>query len=428
MKGKIIELTNSLYEEKQELGIYLHIPFCIKKCDYCDFLSAPATDEVINMYFDAMMTEIDSYSGNTGNYVVKTVFFGGGTPSCVKPHYIKKLMEAISRVFTIDRKQLEATIEINPGTISEEKLLIYREAGINRLSFGLQSADNKDLSILGRIHTYEQFIENYQLARSLGFDNINIDLMSALPGQTVSAWESTLNKVIALKPEHISAYSLIIEEGTKFYDRYYKEAKGYEELPEEETDRLIYHKTKEILERFGYYRYEISNYALKRHGNEGTYECRHNCSYWIGTDYLGIGLGASSLINGARFSNMDDIIQYIDRCNQYKGNRSKTNTEQNNYMLMKPMNRDLIGIRLNYECLTKEQKMEEFMILGLRMCAGVSKRMFSQRFGIELEDVFSTVLEQLQKKQLIEIQDDRIHLSDFGIDVSNTVLADFLLN
>lgn len=410
----------------RDLGLYIHIPFCAKKCDYCDFLSAPATQDVIHNYFEAMLTEIETYRGSTGDYVVPTIFFGGGTPSVVAASYIERIMNAIRQVFVVDDSRLEVTIEMNPGTITKDKLEVYRQAGINRLSIGLQSVNNEELSLLGRIHTYEQFEDNYKLARELGFHNINIDLMSALPGQTLQTWEHTLNKVIGLKPEHISAYSLIIEEDTKFYEQYHEGAKAFEQLPDEDTDRRMYHRTKEILLENGYHRYEISNYA------KPSYECRHNSSYWVGTDYLGIGLGAASLIEGTRFSNEKDLNKYIELCNikknGYECSNQKNNCKSNVMADSRSIRNDCIGLRTNIEELTLQQKMEEFMLLGLRICAGVSKKDFLQRFGIEIDAIYGEVLKQLSNQKLLEMKEDIICLTEYGIDVSNYVLAEFLLD
>ncbi|HWT76433.1 MAG TPA: radical SAM family heme chaperone HemW [Mobilitalea sp.] len=413
---------NTENEKQRDLGLYIHIPFCIKKCDYCDFLSAPATKEVQEDYFDALLTEIKSYAGRMEDYTVPTIFFGGGTPSCVDAEYIKRILLLIRKVFHVDDKRLEATIEVNPGTVTKEKLLTYLEAGINRLSFGLQSADDTELKLLGRIHNYAQFKENYLLAREHGFQNINIDLMSALPGQTLSSWEDTLNKIIALNPEHISAYSLIIEEGTKFYDRYRESTDGYLELPDEETDRLIYHRTKQILELHGYHRYEISNYA------KIGYECAHNMSYWIGTEYLGIGLGASSLLNGARYSIMHDIKQYIQACREYINVKINNNLFHLENAQQNDAIADPIGLIRDLEILTKERRMEEFMYLGLRMCGGISADAFLQRFGRDINSVYGDVIKRLIKDNLLIINGDNIHLSEYGIDVSNSVLFVFLLN
>ncbi|MDD3173130.1 MAG: radical SAM family heme chaperone HemW [Herbinix sp.] len=406
----------------RDLGLYIHIPFCAKKCDYCDFLSAPASQETINEYFDAMLTEIESYSTSLKDYIVPTIFFGGGTPSLVDAVYIERMMKAINQIFRIDNRRLEATIEINPGTVTEDKLQTYKRIGINRLSFGLQSANNEELSILGRIHTYEKFEKNYFLARQLGFQNINIDLMSALPGQTVQTWENTLNKIVGLKPEHISAYSLIIEEGTKFYEQYQAGSDAFWKLPDEETDRLIYHRTKEILQANGYHRYEISNYA-----KAASYECRHNSSYWVGTDYLGLGLGASSLMNGARFSNLLDCKQYIERCTGFNKNYINMSKEDQDWKNQRIGKKDSLGLRMNYEKLTKQQRMEEFMFLGLRMCAGVSKNTYFQRFGEDIDTIYGEILRRMMEKKLLEIKNDNIRLTDYGIDISNYVLSEFLL-
>ena len=407
--------------KRRQLGLYIHIPFCIKKCDYCDFLSAPADEETKRRYFDALITEIWSYKGKTEGYMVPTIFIGGGTPSAVTATYIHEILEAIGEIFYLDKKQLEATIELNPGTVTKEKLETYKESGINRLSFGLQSTDNNELKLLGRIHTYEQFEENYLLAREVGFQNINIDLMSALPGQTIKSWETTLNQVIRLKPEHISAYSLIIEEGTPFYRRYGEGLIEEPELPDEETDRLIYSNTKDILEANGYHRYEISNYA------KNGYECRHNSSYWSDIEYLGIGLGASSLINGARFSNLHDLEQYISLC---KGYKFSNQTNESNYDLRHSDNItiDSIGIRIEHEALSIKQRMEEFMFLGLRMSSGISRESFQIRFHTSVEAIYGKTIQALIKDKLLVSEGDRIYLTDYGIDVSNVVFSQFLLD
>jgi len=391
-------------DAKRDLGVYIHIPFCAKKCDYCDFLSGPSSKEVIEEYFEALYLEIEQYSDYSELYTISTIFIGGGTPSVVDSSYIEGIMEKLMRVFHIDQTRLEATIEINPGTVSREKLLAYKRAGINRISFGLQSTNNEELKLLGRIHTYEQFEQNYHLARELGFLNINIDLMSALPGQTLENWTETLNKVIQLSPEHISAYSLIIEEGTKFYERYQEGSPGSKLLPNEETDRFMYSQTKSILKENGYLRYEISNYAKQG------FECKHNVSYWIGTEYLGIGLGASSYIGGARFSNIDEVEEYIQLCKQ--SNNSKI---------------ELMDIRREYTELTKEEKMEEFMFLGLRICDGISKKEFSRRFITPIEEIYGSIIQELKLKKLIEEEGDNIKLTEYGLDISNYVLAEFLL-
>ena len=376
--------------KKQSLGIYIHIPFCEKKCDYCDFLSGPANNVIKESYIKALLSEIKSYKNLREMYKVKTIFIGGGTPSSISPEYIKETLDYLNKYFDIEADEI--TIEANPGTLSKEKLQTYKEAGINRLSLGLQSTNKQELKLLGRIHTYEDFTENYHLARSLGFSNISIDLMSGLPGQSLESWEDTLQKVVDLSPEHISAYSLIIEEGTPFYERYNEDDRN------EETDRLIYSKTKEILKENGYNRYEISNYS-----KEG-YESKHNISYWERTPYLGLGLGASSLINNIRYHNEEDINKYI-------------NNSSNHNLLHKEINK-----------LTKQECMEEFMFLGLRKTEGISKSAFKEEFAINIEEIYSDVLNQSIDEGVIEERGDYIHLTDYGLDISNYILARFLLD
>ncbi|MFT4143753.1 MAG: radical SAM family heme chaperone HemW, partial [Mobilitalea sp.] len=358
----------------------------------------------------ALLNEIESYQELARSYVVATIFIGGGTPSSLEVGQIKRILSKIHQVFYI-KNEAEITIEVNPGTVNKEKLIEYQEAGINRISFGLQSANDKELKLLGRLHNYKQFEENYNLARSLGFCNINVDLMSALPGQTLNSWEETLTKVLSLKPDHISAYSLIVEEGTKFYERYQEGATGHKELPDEDTDRQMYHRTKQLLEDLGYFRYEISNYA------KPGYECLHNKSYWIGTPYLGLGLGASSLFNGRRFTKLDELQEYMKVC------QTSSDFVREGMIDVGPTK--LIA---EYEALTLSQRMEEFMYLGLRLCEGVKKSDFLHRFHVEMKAVYGTVMEQLKKQEVLIEEGDIVRLSEYGIDVSNSILYLFLLN
>ncbi len=409
-------------ELRNELGLYIHIPFCVRKCEYCDFLSAPGTDSIKREYVEALLTEIKSYYGRTSAYVVPTIFFGGGTPSCIPESDIASIMACLRNTFHIQEERLEATIEVNPGTITREKLISYQKAGINRISFGLQSTDNAELKRLGRIHCYEDFLQNYILAREVGYRNINVDLMSALPGQTVASWERTLRAVAELEPEHISAYSLIIEEGTGFYEQYKPGAPYEKELPDEETDRQIYYRTKEVLESYGYHRYEISNYA------KADKECRHNNSYWVGTEYLGLGLGAASLLNGARFSNMHDVKQYINLIDEHRRNNIDQRKTESGGQEFHTMDEDILGIRRDKKQLTRDEQMEEFMFLGMRRCEGISKDAFFRRFDEKLEVIYGEVLTQLEQQKLIEKKGDQIRLTEYGIDVSNAVLSVFLLN
>ena len=383
----------------KSLELYVHIPFCVRKCEYCDFLSAPAGADTQQEYVRNLLLEIEQKGVRCTDYEVTTIFFGGGTPSILKAGWIADILNAIHRNFKV-RKDAEITIECNPGTLTFEKLSIYKSAGINRISVGLQSASDAELRELGRIHTYEDFLKSYDLIRKKGFSNVNIDLMAALPGQTLKSYEQTLRRVLALKPEHISAYSLIIEEGTPFYEKYEADEllreKGEKPqmLPSEETERLMYERTKELLFAHGYERYEISNYA--RRG----YACRHNIGYWRRENYLGFGLGSASLLENERFHNTTDLADYLG------------------------------GDYLAYEQekLDKKSQMEEFMFLGLRMTEGISTEWFRQTFGLTVELVYGPVLEQQIADRLLRKEDGRIFLTERGLDVSNYVMAQFLLD
>ena len=395
---------------KKDLRLYIHVPFCVKKCYYCDFLSGPTNKEGIRNYFNALYKEIRSYKGRTEKYTVSSVFIGGGTPSSVDSEYIVRTIKELKDVFEIIDPEI--TIEINPGTVDRMKLIEYKNAGINRISFGLQSTDDYELKLLGRIHSYGQFVENYNLARDIGFNNINIDLMSALPGQGLNTWEKTLQRIVNLKSDHISAYSLIIEEGTPFYNLYGPDGTNKDLLPDEDTDRLIYKSTKDMLESFGYKRYEISNYA-----REG-YECSHNLAYWDGTGYLGMVLGSSSLIFNTRGHNTNDMKEYIGLMNKHD-----IHDIQDKNLLY-----NTFGIREEIITLTKNDQIEEFMFLGLRKTAGVSKDEFFKRFDISIEDIYGNTLIELKNNCLLDIDNDKVWLTDYGIDISNRVLAEFLLD
>ena len=402
---------------KKELEVYIHIPFCARKCAYCDFLSAPASSDTMHQYLEALLQEIREFPWEE-EYEVSTVFFGGGTPSILPAEWIGRILETLEerqgnggsdyagRVWkpvpaaSESVSAREITIECNPGTADFEKLRAYHEMGINRLSLGLQSADDQELKCLGRIHTWEECLDTYQAARRAGFENINIDLMSALPGQTEASWESTLKKVLALKPEHISAYSLIVEEGTPFYERYEEDVKRREAgeaciaLPSEEEERRMYALTEQYLASAGMYRYEISNYA------KPGYECRHNIGYWRRTDYVGFGLGASSLLKNVRYRNPEDLSSYLKR--DFSG-REK-------------------------EKLTIPDQMSEFMFLGLRMTEGVSEQKYSETFGVRMEEIYAEPLRKLIDENLICRGNGQVYLTDRGRDLANPVMAEFLLD
>ena len=373
------------------MELYLHMPFCVRKCAYCDFLSFPSGAKTQRMYAKRLMEDIGVMGKRYGEIPVETIFIGGGTPSVPDSGLIVEIMEHVRHAFHV-ADGAEISMEANPGTVTREKLTDYRKAGINRLSFGLQSANDRELKLLGRIHTWAEFLESFTLARECGFANLNIDLMSALPGQTCESWKETLSRVTDLDPEHISAYSLIIEEGTPFGERYGSE-EGRKLLPDEDSEREMYHETKRFLKDCGYERYEISNYAKPGR------ECRHNIGYWTGVPYLGLGLGASSYLDGCRFTVNPDMKQYLEE---------------------KP------GMFADIEKLTKKDMEEEFFYVGLRMTAGVSLSEFERRFGISAKEVYPGLMETFVKEKAARFEGDRFVLTDYGLDVSNYIMALFL--
>lgn len=387
------------------LSIYLHIPFCARKCLYCDFLSAPADDVTKARYVESLITEIKAEAPKYKAYEVRTVFIGGGTPSILPAEAIAGIMDTLKEQFYF-AKEAEITIEVNPGSAEAEKLLAYYRSGINRLSIGLQSSHNSELQQLGRIHTYQDFLRTYQDAVKSGFNNINIDLMSAIPGQTTESYRETLRQILHLSPmpAHISAYSLIIEEGTPFYE-------NTPELPDEDADREMYKITDDMLKESGLERYEISNYARKG------YACKHNKVYWRRGDYVGFGIGAASLVDNVRFHNDDDISAYIAGWEAYKQNT-----------LGKP------DILRDVQPLTIPEQMEEYMFLGLRLTEGISLKEFEDTFGKSIYEVYPDVIDKLVNQGLLvkkngaDGQTKRLALSSFGLDVSNVVMAEFLFS
>lgn len=382
---------------KKEIELYIHIPFCVRKCKYCDFLSAPAGEDTIRIYMEALCREIREKSKQYQDYEVSTIFIGGGTPTAVEASWIAKLMENIREYYHV-KADAEISMEMNPGTVKDTVLQIYKSAGINRLSIGLQSTEDDELQRLGRIHNYQQFLETYQQVRDAGFQNINVDIMSALPGQTLESYKRSLKRVAELVPlpEHISAYSLIIEEGTPFFDAF--EA-GTLELPEEETEREMYAFTEQFLKEYGYERYEISNYAQRGK------ECRHNLGYWQRKNYLGFGIGAASLVENVRFQNGSDLEEYCRKPEESV---------------------------VEYQTLSVQEQIEETMFLGLRKTEGVSAERFEQIFGVTLEKVYGSVIEKHIQAGLLEwkavngMPEKYLALTTRGLDVSNYCLADFL--
>ena len=408
----------------ENLELYIHIPFCVRKCHYCDFVSFANCGGQFESYVDALCQEIRSCRETYSGYPITSVYIGGGTPSVLPADLIKKITECLFENFSITntkekhkglflqkkiRPTTEFSIECNPGTVSKEALKAYKKAGINRISFGLQSAIDEELRILGRIHTYEDFVQSFEDAREAGFDNINVDLMQAIPGQTMTSWQMTLGQVGTWHPEHISAYSLIIEDGTDFQKwlRKGKTLSGEEQdgilmpdgsvqlLPGEEEEREIYYFTETVLENAGYHRYEISNYAISG------FECAHNIGYWKRANYLGLGLHASSMVGNERWKNTDDLSAYIKA--------PDASREEEKRLLVK-------------------EQMEEFMFLGLRLTDGITKTDFINTFHTDIDIVYGPVLDSLYDRGLIDFQEDAIRLTKKGLDVSNRVLSEFLID
>lgn len=378
----------------KNMGLYVHIPFCKRKCLYCDFPSFGGMEEKFNAYAYALEQEIEKRGEKSLDYMVTSIFFGGGTPTVLSDELLSSLLERVKASFNI-ADEAEITIEANPGTMGEEKAMALREMGFNRLSMGVQAWQNHLLSILGRVHTIEEFQNNFKNARKAGFDNINVDIMFALPTQTFAEWKETLERITNLKPEHISAYSLIIEEGTPFYEKF---EKGELLETDEELDREMYHYAVAFLANKGYQQYEISNFA--KHERES----RHNKIYWQTTPYLGLGLGAHSYFRGSRFHNTYDLDKYI----LAEGEINRLEEE--------------------HEMLSKKASMEEFMFLGLRLTEGVSFKVFSQRFGVKMKEVYNKVISDLLERNLLRQTKEGIALTERGIDLSNQVFTEFLLD
>ena len=376
--------------KNKEIGIYVHIPFCKRKCDYCDFISFSNKDSKIQEYIEAVKKEIELQKIKSE---ITTIYVGGGTPSYIEGKYIKEIIEEIKKKNVSN--DAEITIEINPGTVTLEKLKDYKECGINRLSIGLQSTQNNLLKQIGRIHDFEQFVETYMMARKEGFKNINVDLMLGLPNQRIKDLKDSLEKVIELQPEHISVYSLIVEEGTPICN---KIEKGDLELPEEELERNMYWYVKNTLELNGYNHYEISNFARKG------YESKHNVNCWEQEEYVGIGLAAHSYRDITRYSNTEQIGEYIR-------NVKNENLERN---------------RIIHEIQKEDDTKKEYMILGLRQIDGIKISQFKEKFGDNPIYLFRNELKKLSDENLIYVDEDNIKLTNKGIDFANLVWEEFV--
>jgi len=388
LRNSFANFEGRLYLMKKDLEIYIHIPFCVKKCDYCDFFSMTASDEIKELYVKALLREIAAVKVPLNDGVC-SIFFGGGTPSILDAKWICEILQGLRLRFTF-ADDIEISIECNPGTINDEKLLAYREFGINRISFGLQSTNNEELLSLGRIHTYEDFLASYEMARAVGFNNISVDLISGLPHQSLASWSASLKAIGALKPEHISAYSLIVEAGTPF-------ATKKLHLPDEDEERRMYEQTYEILAGFGYDQYEISNYA------KSGYQCRHNVGYWQRLNYLGLGVSAASLVDDMRYCNIRDLQGYI---------KNSHNLER---------------IRCDIEYLSEQDKMEEFVLLGLRKLKGLDDSVFKAAFGVSLGAAYGAKIARLVEQGLLEFAEGYLRLTRKGISVSNYVIAKLLV-
>lgn len=404
-------------KKMRNLQIYVHIPFCYKKCAYCDFLSFSCDEETQSSYVDALIREIKFYGKQMKDAQVSTIFVGGGTPTWLHEDKMVEILETIYASFSVS-DDAEITMECNPGTVTKTKLEKYKKAGVNRLSIGLQSANDDELRILGRIHTYGKFVETFGLARNAGFTNINVDLISGIPYQTAEKFMYTLQKVVALKPNHISAYSLIVEEGTPFYDKYrldlvlQEAGKPTIALPTEDEVYRITKLTQQYLAQAGYKQYEISNFA--RPG----YECIHNIGYWIRENYLGLGLGAASLLNDVRYANETDLDSYISATKDIQ----MLPFEQENGRIEYGTN-----LHSAVEAIPRKAQMEEFMFLGLRRIEGVTRQQFQDKFGIPIDAIYQDVMSHLKAEGLLEIHAGQIALTEKGQDLSNYALAQFLL-
>ncbi len=397
----------------KNLSIYIHIPFCVRKCLYCDFLSAPAHDGGMENYVNLLLREIEEQSIFYGDHRVVSIFLGGGTPSLLPAGETGRILERVRDRFAV-AEDAEITIECNPGTVPAEKLANYITHGINRLSIGLQSTEDEELKRIGRIHDYDTFLETYRRAREAGFGNINIDLMAGLPGQSIESYRKTLERVVSLAPEHISAYSLILEEGTPLYVN----RKSYT-FPDEDEDREMYELTEKVLGQAGFWRYEISNYA--REGRE----CRHNMVYWRRGDYAGFGLGASSMVGNVRWKNPDgqaDYEAYVERMTAVDESRGVYSEETQ----AERAARMTIAGACEVQPLTVQEQMEEFMFLGLRLTEGVDLGEFRQYFGKSADEIYGKQIRTFTGQRLMEREGERLRLTPRGIDVSNTVFAAFL--
>lgn len=376
----------------KKLGLYVHIPFCERKCNYCDFYSLVKTGEIENRYIDALLLEIKSYKDKSKEYEVDSIFIGGGTPSYLKPEYIKIILQEINNTFLLSN-DCEITMEANPNSIDKDKVLQYKSYGINRISLGIQSLDENILKTIGRLHNSEEALEAIRIIRSAGIDNINADVMFNIPGQDVQSIIDTLDKIIKEKVKHISFYSLKLEEGTPMF---LMEEKGLIKMLDDDIERGMYYSGREFMENEGYFQYEISNFC------KPGFECKHNIKYWTGADYIGFGPFAHSCFEDKRYNNISDINIYCD---------NKDNPER---------------YRQLNEVLNRESKMFEYIMLGLRMNKGISIDDFNHKFEANFLELYKNQIDKLISYNLITIDKNIVKLSKRGMDISNYVFEEFL--
>lgn len=377
----------------KKLGLYVHFPFCIKKCYYCDFLSFENNnEEILRTYCNALIKEIEKWGPDLNGYIIDTLFFGGGTPSLIPEEALEKVIAAIYKNFKI-KDDIEFTIESNPKTLNKDKLASYLSSGINRISMGVQTLDVTLLNFIGRVHSAQDFYKNYYEAREAGFNNINTDLIFAVPTQEIKIWQDTLEEILRLKPEHVSFYSLKYEEGTPFYNRF---CSG-EWTENEEEDRNMYWYAVNQVKQKGYIHYEISNAAVSG------FECRHNLKYWSMDEYLGIGLGAHSFLGEVRFSNERNLNKYIQNANNMEDIRTWSYQNRN------------------------EDDISEYIFTGLRKREGISLSEFEERFNMPIEHFFSKEIEELLLGKWIKIKENQMMLTRKGVDISNTIMSKFII-
>lgn len=373
--------------QKRPLALYIHIPFCAAKCRYCDFASWTNREDIWEAYRDALIGELKGWQETLRDYEVVTLFFGGGTPSLWPAENIARIMDAVRETVAL-HPDAEISMEANPGTLTPEKLRICKEAGVNRISLGVQAMDDGLLRLLGRIHSVEDVREAVRMVREAGFGNLSLDLMYDLPGQTMALWEDTLEKAMALQPEHISAYSLIVEEGTPLCDLV---EQGKLTVPDDDIAIEMQRLAVEKLAAAGYDRYEISNYAKPGR------ECRHNCIYWERGEYLGLGCAAHSLMNGVRFENPRLLEEYLG------GTR-----------------------RLDEIRLTEADAMEETVMLSTRMCRGMNLAEYREEFGVDFEARHGREIERLAKMGLLKIENGFLRLTRAGMELQNAVVVELM--